>query len=1023
MEVGSRRSRVRQRSERALVLACTAALSLGLAACTAVVDEPESLPPGEQAPADEPSQAPWSAVKLSPVERVAPPPALASGAVVRGEFPPPIVRYRVAPASVGVLPQTGPVGLYAEVDGEWRAVGVGEAVYAGTQVIPIWLEPRRYVAALEARPLAPGTPAGAALRRVVSGGDAGAPELDIGGAVGVRVGDLYEVIAAGAGEGRALLRVTAVEEERVRASVESGGVADGAWARQIERLPVINPGWIDSAPIEVGTQRWLAGLLAKEGPDGALLELRQRVDMGVAEDRLLLVAMLTAQRRWGEAESLATEALAEARERGDRSAELAALLVAVRLDLELGDYDAAAVGLGEARKLGPGRGPPAAIERLQADLHYLRWDLGGAAKLLEERALPLLAEVGDLRAVAGVHSAIAEIERHQGAFDRAARRLEEEVLPRLGEDDDRAHRARAYDQLADVEAMRGPPARALALRRGEELPLYAALGEPWGEAQAQRKIARLEQARGKNREAEAAYEAAERAVEVSGDRREALRLKLWRAEFVYERSRFREAAEIETAMIRGYARLGDPRGYAIHLAGKAELEALLGEIGRSMRAIKREALPLIEALGDGIGRDEIRGSLAAVYSERGMESEALKIRRDELLPSYKRLADPVEEAFMQVFIADSYISLGKLDEAERRIKRHAQPALGALGEVRLSALCLGRLGEILSLRGDFKGAAKLYEKERAVYERIGEALGVVAADQRLSYQLARQGDHDAAISLLEKTVIPGLRRMGAVGFRASAERDLGIFYIERGDFDHAETILRAEALPAFESLGDRGGAADVQALIGDIYVARGEYAKALELYEDELLPTYKTVGDIRGQAMTLGRIASCHFTQGAMTEALKLFREALKIYESMGDAYSTARCYADIAGVYEVQGHYEPALELYRERVLPVYERGEDLISVTITKNEMADLYFWLGDAERAIAIREAGNEVFRKAKLEYPLMNSRWMLAIYLYQRKAPGDRERARRLADQALAVATRLRIPDEARLRDFVDSMQPQ
>ncbi|MCA9660242.1 MAG: tetratricopeptide repeat protein, partial [Myxococcales bacterium] len=702
-------------------------------------------------------------------------------------------------------------------------------------------------------------------------------------------------------------------------------------------------------------------------------------------------------------------------------AELAALLVGARLDLEIGDDDGAADRLAEARDLAPTGASLAALERLEAELRYRRWDLKGAATILEERALPALAGSDDPQAEAAVQATLAELERHQGAFERAAKRVREQVLPRLKDDDDRAQRARALDLLAEIEVMRGPPGPALAIRRDQELPLYAALGDRWGEARAQRRIADYELARGKNGAAEAAYEAAKAAAEASGDPREALRLERWYGEFIYVRSDFRGALEREAAVVRGYARLGDPQGYAMHLASRAEIAAMLGDLGESMRVVKREALPLAEAIGDDFARLSVRATQAALYDDRGMPREALKIRRDELLPHYKRMANPRDEAFTHVFIADSLMDLGDLDEAERRITR-GQRTLKALGEVRLGALCLDRLSRVHEIRGDFPGAARLNVEERAVYERIGDALGVATVDHQRSNQLMRQGDYDAAMRLLERTVMPELRRLGAIAYWASAATDLGAAYSERGDFDRALTIFSDQALPAYESIGDRRSAADVQAQIGDIHYARGDCDTAVEIYREAVLPAYTSAGDVRGRASTLSRIAGCHVYTGKSTEALALYRQALEIYESLGDAYSAAVMYGEIGTVYEMLGKYGPALDLYRERVLPVYERSGDRIAVAVAKSRMADLHFALGDMDRAITIREAENEVFRAAGSDYYLMGSRWMLAIYLDRRNKAGDRDRARELADQALAVAIRLSVPEEAMIRAFIQSMRP-
>ncbi|MEZ4454389.1 MAG: hypothetical protein R3B09_33365 [Nannocystaceae bacterium] len=994
------------------------ALALLLGACTPFAAEPEVTTPTEEAPPTEATAATIGPmIKVSPIDRKAPPPALGGDLVERGEEAPTIVRYRPDPKAWQAL-APGLLALRAVVDGEPRIVGVAEQVDAdGVVVVPIWLDLHRHGVPLEAGPLAAGTRISAEVGEVLPGDDDGHVALDLGADLGVRVGDVYESVDRSGGG--AILRVDAVDPRKARAKVESGTVRAGDWVRRLRPIPRVAAAWIDGFPISAGAREWLAQRVAKVGPEEALHELRGRVAAGAAEDRLPLVALLVAYARWDEASTVARAAVAHAREAGDRKASHAALLVAAQVDLELGAYDSAAAHLAKARGL-PSGTIAGMRERLEGELHYRRWDLDRARRELEERALPAHTQAGDRRGEAEVWLRIAEIERHRGDFDRALRLVNDEILPRLKADADRPARARAYELLADVEAMRGPPPPVLAILREQALPLHQALGDRWGEARTQRKIAALEQARGEAAAADRAYEAARAANEATGAEREALRLALWRSDQRYIQSDFRSTAELLRQLLRGYRRLGDPSRYAVILALQAQFESYFGEVGKSLQTLKREALPMAEAIGDKRAIDSVRSSLAIVYAERGMHKEALALRRDQLLPAYAVLADPAEEAVLHLLIADSEIALGQIDAAQRRIARRAKPTLERLGDVRMLALGLDREGTIYEIRGDFPAADRVTAAQRAVYASLGDAQSVAMVDVSRGLTLIRRGDYDGGLRILEKEAIPALQRLGMSPSWASAKLSLAAVLRDRGEYDRALEILKREVIPTFTAAGQRSDVAEAQAIVGDIFYLRGETQRAIAIFEDEVLPVYTATGEVRGRAFTLGRIASCKVQLGKLNPALSLFLDEIAIYESLGDEASAAVAHGEIAGIYELQGKFDLAMRIWVEQVLPVHERSGDRVGAAAARGRIADNHYFKGELDEAIKIREPQIDFYLNAGLEYELMGARWRLALYLKDRDRGHDRILARSHAEKALAGAIRLRVPEETLIRELLQSL---
>ncbi|MCK6519657.1 hypothetical protein L6R46_31935, partial [Myxococcota bacterium] len=122
----------------------------------------------------------------------------------------------------------------------------------------------------------------------------------------------------------------------------------------------------------------------------------------------------------------------------------------------------------------------------------------------------------------------------------------------------------------------------------------------------------------------------------------------------------------------------------------------------------------------------------------GQLDEALRIRREEVLPVYERLGDVHGKAVTLGQIADVHQARGQLDEALRIRREEELPVYERLGDVRSKAVTMGQIADVLEARGQLDEALRIRREEvLPVYERLGDARAVLVGQNNLAVTLLR----------------------------------------------------------------------------------------------------------------------------------------------------------------------------------------------------------------------------------------------------------------------------------------------
>ena len=291
--------------------------------------------------------------------------------------------------------------------------------------------------------------------------------------------------------------------------------------------------------------------------------------------------------------------------------------------------------------------------------------------------------------------------------------------------------------------------------------------------------------------------------------------------------------------------------------------------------------------------------------------------------------------------ADGGVDTRSMAERSRRvveIRAWLEGNPEAPDELRISLV--DELGQLLFDLRDFDEAlAHWREVQLPLYRRLGYAKSQAITMGRIADILQVRGQLDEALRIRQEEELPVYERLGDVRLKAITMREIANILQSRGLLDEALRIQQEEALPVFERLGDAHGKAITMVKIAGILQSRGQLDEALRIYQEEALPVFERLGDMRLKAIMMGKIADILQARGQLDEALRIYQEEeLSVYERLGDVHTKAITMGRIADILQARGQLDEALRIYQEEALPVFERLGDMRAKAITMGKIADI-------------------------------------------------------------------------------------
>jgi tetratricopeptide (TPR) repeat protein len=243
--------------------------------------------------------------------------------------------------------------------------------------------------------------------------------------------------------------------------------------------------------------------------------------------------------------------------------------------------------------------------------------------------------------------------------------------------------------------------------------------------------------------------------------------------------------------------------------------------------------------------------------------------------------------------------------------------------------------ELAARTGDVDGARALYEE--ALTGTVAPGLAA-AATGGLGQLLFRQGDHGAAIPLLEEALAsPDLSDRDA-GFAADS---LGRSYALLARFEEALALFERFLLRA-EERGDVHEITRFSVLLANTLIDRGNFGRAEEILAGVMDQARESLDPVARGGMYWSQ-SRLHLSQGRPDVAAQYARLALGTFEATEHTLFVAKAFALIAKIENDRGRAEEALALI----------AEGLPAIVASGNKYEEALFLL---ERARALAQMGH-------------------------------------------------------------------
>lgn len=238
---------------------------------------------------------------------------------------------------------------------------------------------------------------------------------------------------------------------------------------------------------------------------------------------------------------------------------------------------------------------------------------------------------------------------------------------------------------------------------------------------------------------------------------------------------------------------------------------------------------------------------------------------------------------------------------------------------------------------------------------------------------------------------------------------LGGVQLEQGDDDRAEALIQ-NALALAIAAENEPEQARIQSSLGalawmrgDFEAADGHYARSLELADLN--------GDLVQSARQLGNRGLIASALGDFASAEIFYDRAYRLMEEAEDTLGKAMARNNLANIYLQRGELDRAEDMYRLTLAELEAAGQPQLA-SMTMASLGNIAESRGDMEAADrfyqrSLNQARQYQYVRA-IERASRNAGWMAL-------RQGDHDRARALADEALAAAEH--IPDPASEADVL------
>lgn len=287
--------------------------------------------------------------------------------------------------------------------------------------------------------------------------------------------------------------------------------------------------------------------------------------------------------------------------------------------------------------------------------------------------------------------------------------------------------------------------------------------------------------------------------------------------------------------------------------------------------------------------------------------------------------EPAIRADLQSIVGQSYVGIGKYDEAERNLRAALAAQARLYGEnAPQSATTLHALATLALIRADYDEAERIYSRDLETIRReyaAGRVETIIMQAALNNFALVRRarGNSKEAETLLREASALGPKIPEKYKTRVGlTETQLTLTLLDQGKFDEAERRARAQLAEVEKSAPDDAQLSAPLTMLGSILMEKGDAAeaetilrRAETIYRKSLDPNHIAIHDnLRLQAQNL-------YSQNRLDEAETLIDQVLENYRRNASpkyiSYATALTVKGL--VLNKNGHVAEAESVLREAV------------------------------------------------------------------------------------------------------------
>ncbi len=234
-----------------------------------------------------------------------------------------------------------------------------------------------------------------------------------------------------------------------------------------------------------------------------------------------------------------------------------------------------------------------------------------------------------------------------------------------------------------------------------------------------------------------------------------------------------------------------------------------------------------------------------------------------------------------------------------------------------AALIHERLGDLHTLRGEYRAALQSYESAAALKHTEVAALACVEHSIGNVYQ--RQGERDLA----EAHYQTALNLSGSTGdpiLRVQIYNDASLNAQHHGQFDRAVDLAN-QALALAQTAEDRRSLAQAHNILG--ILSRHCRDDATALYHlQQSLALAESLDDPIARMAALNNLALVYADRDDVDQAIGLTQQALALCETLGDRHHAAALHNNLADLLHAANRHEAAMVHLKEAVTLFAEIG-----------------------------------------------------------------------------------------------------